>query len=405
MDVSIRGDKRGHLLVTIPYHPGLLQRMRTIPGRHWDPARKVWVFPDTQEKLDDLLEKLHKTGLFKAPEQNEALAAISEPAPGAAARARTAHTATALTPAAQPPEYPVSADRSAASDEVRRGVMALERRLKMGGYSRHTIRAYETRIEQFFRRTGCTPAAVRRETIMLYLEEISGSIGLSRSMAAQCISALNHFYRINYPRLIPNPAESIRAPRRGKHYPDILSKEEVRLLIEHIPNIKHRFLISLTYSCGLRVSEIVHLQVNDLDFGRGLLHVRSGKGDKDRYVMLSPGLKIPYEEYRKEVMVHSWLFPGRCPSEHLSVRSAQAVFNTARDRAGIRKKVSIHSLRHSFATHLLENGTDLRYIQELLGHKSSRTTEIYTHVSRLDIKNIRSPFDTLFSGQEKEENA
>lgn len=379
MDVFIRGDDRGHLLVQTPYCPDIVKQIKTIPDRIWDPTHKVWILPDTRQHLDALLSGLYQTGLFTSQEQPAGI------------------------PAPTDDDHPVSSSAEA-SDEISQGMDKVRRYLRLNGYSRHTVKAYTNQLEQFFRRTGAEPATVHRETILLYLEEIAGSIGLSRSMAAQCLGALKHFYRINYPWITPTPADSIRPPRRGKHYPDILSKDEVRDLIDGIRNIKHRMLISMTYSCGLRVSEVVHLQVKDLDFKRSLIHIRSGKGDKDRFVMLSPGLQSLYEQYRLEVMVHSWLFPGRSPSDHISVRTAQVVFNTARDRADIRKNVSIHSLRHSFATHLLEEGTDLRYIQELLGHRSSRTTEIYTHVSRLDIRNIHSPFDSLFDRKEKEED-
>ena len=378
MNVLIRGDDRGHLLVSTPYDPDIVKRIRSIPARRWDPAQKAWILPDTQKNLDALLTNLYQTGLFSVSERAAPPPDVSTPNTGA-------------------PQHP----RETLDHEVLNGINQLKRDLRLAGYSHHTLRAYENQVSQFFHRTGAKPAAVRRENIMLYLEEISGSIGLSRSMAAQCIGALKHFFRINYPHITPNPADYIKPPRRGIHYPDILSKEEVCRIINSVSNIKHRFLLSLTYSGGLRVSEVVHLKVIDLDFNRGLMHVRSGKGDKDRYVMLSPELLPLYEEYRKNVMVHTWLFPGQQPSTHLSVRTAQAVFNSALDRAEIRKTASIHSLRHSFATHLLENGTDLRYIQELLGHKSSRTTELYTHVSRLDIRNIRSPFDTLLGGTDR----
>ena len=151
----------------------------------------------------------------------------------------------------------------------------------------------------------------------------------------------------------------------------------------------------LIYSAGLRVGEAVTLKLDDLDFERSLIHIRQGKGKKDRFVMLSRTIRGTYQEYRACYPVKEWLFPGADITAHLSVRSAQSIFYNAAESAGIKKNVSIHSLRHSFATHLLENGTDLRYIQELLGHKSSRTTEMYTHVSNLDIRNILSPLDEL----------
>ncbi|MFP4492150.1 MAG: tyrosine-type recombinase/integrase [Spirochaetaceae bacterium] len=257
------------------------------------------------------------------------------------------------------------------------------------------------KVQRFFRRTACPPSRVNRERIVLYLEDLAESVGLSRSGAVHCVSALRHFFRINYPHRYPNPADSIPVPRQSRKYPDILSKEEVFELLGALSNIKHRFLLSLAYSGGLRVSEVVRLKVADLDFDRGLLHIRSAKGNKDRYTILPRSIQGLYTQYRNNFMVHSWLFPGQELSKHLSVRSAQAIFDRALSQTTISKLLSFHSLRHAFATHLLENGTDLRYIQELLGHKSSRTTEVYTHVSNLSVRNITSPFDTLPRGKER----
>ena len=151
----------------------------------------------------------------------------------------------------------------------------------------------------------------------------------------------------------------------------------------------------LIYSAGLRVGEVVRLKPEDIDSERNLIHIRQAKGNKDRYTILSQtaltALNLYLELYRPE----KWLFPGAQPGSHLTERSVQKFFDIARDRAGITKDVSVHTLRHSFATHLLEAGTDLRYIQELLGHQSSKTTEIYTHVSKRDIGRIQSPLDRL----------
>jgi len=262
-------------------------------------------------------------------------------------------------------------------------------------YSKNTIKAYMDQVRYFFGRTGIEPSAVRREDIILYLESLTSITGLSRSHTVQIVTALNHFYRINFPNLVPNPAKSIPRPKKNRPFPDILSKEEVIELINAPVNLKHRFLLNLIYSCGLRVSEAVALREGDLDFHRNLIHIRNSKGGKDRYVMLSTQTTIQFSEYQKDFIIHTWLFPGQVPQNHLAVRTAQAIFEQARNKCSINKNVSIHSLRHAFATHLLEDGVDLRYIQELLGHKSSKTTEIYTHVCRTDIKNIRSPLDTL----------
>jgi len=143
------------------------------------------------------------------------------------------------------------------------------------------------------------------------------------------------------------------------------------------------------------VGEVVRLRPEDVDSQRGLIHVRGGKGRKDRYTLLSDAAFEAMSLYLKAHPIGQWLFPGRAEDLHLTVRSAEKIFENAVRAAGIKKDVSIHSLRHSFATHLLESGTDLRYIQELLGHQSSRTTEVYTHVSNTDLSRIRSPLDRI----------
>jgi len=350
VNILIRGNHKGSLELQIPYHPGLLSAVKEIPGRKWDASRKIWTLPDKQMNADHLLNTLYESGLFTFPE-------------------------------VEPEDSPL--DR-------------MKREFKLAGYSRNTIGIYVKQIELFFKRTGLEPDKVRREDIMLYLENLSSTVSLCRSPAVHIITALKHYYNFAHTSVNLNPAQSIPYPKKSRTFPDILSREEVAALLKGILNPKHHFLLTLIYSCGLRVGETVKLRLEDLDFDRSLIHIREGKGRKDRYVMLSPNLAGPLAEYRKDYVLRSWLFPGRSPDSPMSIRTAQAVFEQARERCWIKKQVSIHSLRHAFATHLLEDGVDLRYIQELLGHKSSKTTEIYTHVCRTDIRNINSPLDKLF---------
>ena len=152
----------------------------------------------------------------------------------------------------------------------------------------------------------------------------------------------------------------------------------------------------LVYSAGLGVGEVVRLKPEDIDSERMLIHIRGAKGRKDRYSLLSEATLKILRKYWKQYKPVKWLFPVPDKERHITIRTAQRVFEMACNRAGVKKKVTIHNLRHSFATHLLENGIDLRYIQELLGHKSSKTTEIYTHVSSKDLIRIRNPLDQIF---------
>ena len=196
------------------------------------------------------------------------------------------------------------------------------------------------------------------------------------------------------------PGDDLPRPRKERKLPKVLSRGEVLRLLGAVENVKHRAVMLLTYSAGLRVGEVVRLRCEDIDADRGLIHVRQGKRRKDRYTVLSEVAHEALRVYLIQYRPKTWLFPGAALGRHLHERSVQKVFQRACQRSGIKKSVSVHTLRHSFATHLLEGGTDLRYIQELLGHASSKTTEIYTHVSTKDLGRIRSPLDD-FMGQDE----
>ena len=215
----------------------------------------------------------------------------------------------------------------------------------------------------------------------------------SRARHSQTVSAVRFFLRHILHR--PDLAGAVPYPRKERTLPSVLSVEEVRRLLQAVSNPTHRALVMLLYSAGLRVGEVTRLRVADVDPERHLLHVRRGKGRKDRYTLLSD---VAWESLQRRLAfaaADEWLFPGQRPDRHLTIRSVQKIVTRAGGIAGIRKRLTPHTLRHTFATHLLESGTDLRYIQELLGHASTRTTEIYTHVSRRDLARIRSPLDAL----------
>jgi len=193
----------------------------------------------------------------------------------------------------------------------------------------------------------------------------------------------------------------LERPKKEKKLPEILSKNEISKLLKAVKNLKHKAILYLVYSAGLRVGEVVKLKPTDIDSDRMLIHIIQGKGKKDRYTILSETALSILRQYVKVYKPEHWLFPGQHPDKHLTERSVQKVFDNARIDAKIRKNVSVHNLRHSFATHLLEGGVNLRYIQELLGHSSSKTTEIYTHVTQKNLSNIISPLDTIMMNKEE----
>jgi site-specific recombinase XerD len=192
----------------------------------------------------------------------------------------------------------------------------------------------------------------------------------------------------------PVDSSTIPWPKGEKKLPIVLSAEEVTTLLSSIDNLKHKCIIWLIYSAGLRISEAVYLTVDDIDFDRMQIHIRKAKGKKDRCSILSRKAADIIQQYLKEYQPAKWLFQGQKGGNY-TVKSIQMIFHKALDKTSIKKHATVHTLRHSFATHLLENGTDLRYIQELLGHSNSKTTEIYTHVTRISLQKIQSPLDSL----------
>jgi integrase/recombinase XerD len=217
--------------------------------------------------------------------------------------------------------------------------------------------------------------------------------GLSASFQNQIVNAVKLFFRcVENKKLDP---ELIHRPKNPKLLPNVLSKEEIKQILQAPSNIKHKAMLSLIYSCGLRRSELLHLQLNDIDSKRGLVLIRQGKGRKDRVAPLSEKILGLLREYYHAYKPTLWLFEGQDKKSQYDERSLQQVLKQSVEKANIQKPVTLHWLRHSYATHLLENGTDLRYIQEILGHSRSTTTEIYTHVSNQNIQRITSPFDNL----------
>lgn len=217
--------------------------------------------------------------------------------------------------------------------------------------------------------------------------------GYSATLQNQVVNTLKLFYsRLEGVKL---EVEQLERPRRSHPLPNVLSKEEVSTILRCIQNQKHRTMLSLIYACGLRRGELLNLKAEQVDSKRHLLIILNAKGNKDRVVPISDKVILLLREYYKFYKPAKWLFEGQTSGEQYSESSLQEVLKGALRKAKIRKPVTLHWLRHSYATHLLEAGTDLRYIQELLGHKSSKTTEIYTHVSEKSLLKISSPFDNL----------
>lgn len=261
-------------------------------------------------------------------------------------------------------------------------------------YSESTINTYSEVLKVFLQYFPDRDLkTINNDDVVKYVHQNIVKKGLSFSYQNQLVNALKLFFREVVKSEIV--IDKLQRPRREHKLPNVLSKEEVKAILEAPANTKHRTMLSLIYACGLRRSEILNLKPQDIDSKRHLLIIRNAKGRKDRVVPISDKLIEMLREYYKMYKPKNYLFEGRPKGAQYSPTSLQEVLKNAVMAAGIKKSVTLHWLRHSYATHLLESGTDLRFIQELLGHKSSKTTEIYTHVSTKSLQRIKSPFDEL----------
>ena len=242
----------------------------------------------------------------------------------------------------------------------------------------------------------CNTKAIKNITnddVIGYNNEYILKNNLSSSYQNQLVHAIKLFFKVIIDSTIE--IDKIHRPKREKVLPNVLSKEEVKAILETHRNLKHKTMLSLIYSCGLRCGELLALKPVHIDSKRNIVLLKNAKGKKDRIVPLSPKILEMLREYYKMYKPQIYLFEGQTIGMPYDARSLQLILKQALKKAGITKPATLHWLRHSYATHLLESGTDLRYIQELLGHSSSKTTEIYTHVSTKSLQQIKSPFDDL----------
>ena len=272
-------------------------------------------------------------------------------------------------------------------------VDSFEQLLALKGYSSSTKKAYRAHINRFKEHLKKDINEVTEEDIKKYIYYLININDNSNTYTTQAYSAIKLYCTYIVNRNID--LKNFPRPKTVKPLPKVLSEEDVAKILDSVINQKHRTILYVVYSSGLRVSEVVNLKVSDIDSKRMTIFVKDSKGNKDRYTILAQETLTELRRYFKLYKPKDWLFPGADESEHLSVRSVQNVFKKACVKAKVNKDVGIHSLRHSFATHLLEYGTDIRYIQELLGHSSTKTTQIYTHVTNKDLKKIISPIDRI----------
>ena len=341
-----------HYQLSFDFDDEILDVVRALPRRRYLCDERVWLIPITALSRSSLAGRLEKVARLEFVDTPEHMGVSGKPEP------------------TLPPLF----------------VEQLVRRR----YSKHTIRNYSQHLRRFLNWLG-PDREIADEAILSYINHIMENTALSPSWQNMAVNAIRYYVVSVLGRKMP---QAPVRPKREKRLPLVLAEEEVKELLRSLSNLKHRCIISLIYSAGLRVSEVVHLRIKDIDFDRSILQIRQSKGKKDRIVPLAQKIKKLITDYRAQYHPYAFLFEGSSGGPY-SVRSIQAIFQRACTTIGLEKKASVHSLRHSYATHLLEKGTDLRIIQELLGYASSKTTEIYTHVSTKTIGAVHSPFDDL----------
>jgi len=265
--------------------------------------------------------------------------------------------------------------------------------LKVRNRSSRTIKTYVGQVANFARYFGRSPELLGPEEIRQYQVYLVNERQVSWSYFNQAVCALRFLYRHTLGR--DWVVAHIPFPRQPKKLPVVLSQAEVIRLFDAIRSLKLRAMLMTAYAAGLRLSEVTHLQVSDIDSERMVIRVRQGKDQKDRYVMLSPTLLTVLRLYWRAERPTTWLFPSKSKAQPLNHSVVQRACRQAGLDAGLTKRATVRSLRHSFATHLLETGTDIRVIQTLLGHSNVSTTQIYTHVSAKTVRATESPLELL----------
>ncbi len=357
------------VLLQFDYDVELANRIKQVEGTCWSQTMKCWYIPEKLFDLHSFFEAFHEQVYIDYSDLKP------KPAP-APVQKKIVKT------------YPYRK-----TIELPKGYL---QKLEQKRYSDSTIRTYCAYFKDFMHHFGEQSLdSIDKEAINQYIHGLVKNGHISASQQNQRINAIKFYYEkvVDGERLVL----SIDRPRKSISLPSVLSKSEVQQIISKCHNIKHKCILSLIYSAGLRRSELIHLKLTDIDSQRGLIRIKGAKGKKDRHSLLSAPLLLQLRDYYKKHKPQTWLFEGPVSGTPYSPTSVAKILYEASAKAGIRRRVTPHMLRHSFATHLLEQGVDLRYIQELLGHGSSKTTEIYTHVSKNYIEKIKNPLDDIFN--------
>jgi integrase/recombinase XerD len=358
---------RGEQVVLIKFEYDVLvaKAVRQIKNVKWSQTRKAWYAPYSQELSKEIRSHLSTMCKINGSKVKEKLERAEENK--------------------KQKEYLLLYEDK---------ISAFSSWMRSRRYSNNTIETYVDALRVFLKFFHGKPLEeISNDDIISFNNEYILKNNFSSSYQNQVVNSIKLFFRNIQRQLID--VELIHRPKRQKLLPNVLSKEEVKMILDATQNLKHKAMLSLVYACGLRCGEVLRLRPEHVDVKRGVLIIKQSKGRKDRIAPLSVKTIELLRAYRTSFKTKTYLFEGQDEGLPYDARSLQNVLKHNLAKTEIRKPVSLHWLRHSYATHLLENGTDVRYIQEILGHSSSKTTEIYTHVSNKSIQRIVSPFDSL----------
>jgi site-specific recombinase XerD len=362
-DILVLRTKVGRLKLILGFNKTLTTAIKKMPFWSWDNKNKWWTIPFSDALFAQIQEIAKQEGLNFRYEEDK----------------------TDTNKVARKTEHDVPNYRPCPEN-----MLLKMRELR---YSKQTIKAYKSLFEEFINHYPSTEIdQIDEQKIIAFCQYLVIDRKVSASTQNQAINAIKFYYE----KVLGGQRKFyfLQRPDKEKALPTVLNTEEITAILKGTENLKHRAILMVIYSAGLRISELINLKIKDIDTERKQIRVEQGKGKKDRYTLLSPKTLDLLRTYFKAYKPKEYLFEGQGGGAY-TARSVQVFFQEICKKVGIKKKVSVHTLRHSFATHLLENGTDLRYIQALLGHESSKTTEIYTHITTKGFDQIKSPLDGL----------
>jgi integrase/recombinase XerD len=367
--------------VNFKFNKRILEFIKSIPGRRWNKEFRYWYIPQRQFNLVMFIEKLDPHAFIDYSALEAFDNGTNVPVPD-------------VPSTSERDEHIKKFEESLKKPKVELPSEYLEKLIRKR-YSQNTIKTYVTYMRSFLEEFRDRELdTITTQEINDYILKLIRTKGISPSQQNQRINAIKFYYEKVVG--LDKQLYYLERPKKSRELPKVLSEQEVLAILNSIQNLKHKSIIATIYSAGLRRSELINLRKQDIHFDRKLIFIKGAKGKKDRTSVLADSLSVSLKSYLQEFKPNYWLFEGVNRNQY-SATSIAKVLQRGAKNAGVEKKVTPHMLRHSFATHLLEHGVDIRYIQTILGHSSSKTTEIYTHVSKKSLAKIKSPLDTILN--------